>query len=193
SLKGHIQSSQHSQSYSGKTIVPLTSDLSRPRQSSQSYSGCDLAQLTQTPKSEHFKFSSDEEKSQKNLKVAIDKQHLCQLPARGDNRLYNIQIDCNQLILRNIIQENPSLYLDEIILQMKARTGKHVSISTIWRSQEQNELLRSAFMARVGPQYTSDQLVFLDESYKDLPQINTFPHAKSVLILDNARIHHDDG
>ncbi|KAF0523213.1 hypothetical protein F8M41_015438 [Gigaspora margarita] len=78
SLKGHIQSSQHSQSYSGKTIVPLTSDLSHeeklpknfdgPRQSSQSYSGCDLAQLTQTPKSDHFKFSSDEEKSPKNLK-----------------------------------------------------------------------------------------------------------------------------
>ncbi|CAG8845203.1 30121_t:CDS:2, partial [Gigaspora margarita] len=26
-----------------------------------------------------------------------------------------------------------------------------------------------------------------------LPQMNTFPHARSVLILNNARIHHDDG
>ncbi|CAG8518813.1 17716_t:CDS:2 [Gigaspora margarita] len=130
---------------------------------------------------------------------------------------------------------------------MEARTGKNVSISTMWRSlaycgitrkkaaKERNELLRSAFMAHVESQYTSDQLVFLDESYKNkrtinrgygysqintkaikktvvlhgkhytilpaltldsiiaLSQMNTFPYARSVLILDNARIHHDDG
>lgn len=154
---------------------------------------------------------------------------------------------------------------------MEIQCGKNVSISTMWRSlvycgitrkklhkaaKERNELLRSAFMARIGSQYTSNQLIFLDESSKDertisrgygyselntravkkvvfirgkrytllpaftldgiiaidiiegsctkdrfkefvisqvLPQMNSFPHERSVLILDNARIHHNDG
>ncbi|CAG8453110.1 18706_t:CDS:2, partial [Dentiscutata erythropus] len=50
---GSNQSSQHSQSYSGSTLVLSTSDLS---------------ELIPTPKSEYFKFSSDEEISTKNLK-----------------------------------------------------------------------------------------------------------------------------
>ncbi|KAF0558619.1 hypothetical protein F8M41_008539 [Gigaspora margarita] len=48
-----LGSSQSSQSYSGSMLV---------------LSGSDLSQLTLTPKSEHFKFSADEEKSPKNLK-----------------------------------------------------------------------------------------------------------------------------
>ncbi|RIB04817.1 hypothetical protein C2G38_2254159 [Gigaspora rosea] len=85
-------------------------------------------------------------------------------------------------------------------------------------AKERNELLRSVFMAHIGSQYTSDQLVFLDESYKDERTINrgygysqmntkaiilrgkhyTTPTLDGIialphLILDNARIHHDDG
>ncbi|CAG8781767.1 432_t:CDS:1, partial [Dentiscutata erythropus] len=37
-------------------------------------------------------------------------------------------------VLRNIIQENPDLYLEEIISQMEIQCGKTVSISTMWRS-----------------------------------------------------------
>ena len=34
-------------------------------------------------------------------------------------------------------------------------------------AKERNELLRSAFMARIGIQYQCEQLIFLDESAKD--------------------------
>ncbi|RIB04035.1 hypothetical protein C2G38_2149216 [Gigaspora rosea] len=98
---------------------------------------------------------------------------------RGHHKPFN-QSDMN--ILRNIIKENVNLYLDEIVLQMEIRCGKNVSIFTVWRSlahcgitqkklhkaaKERNELLRSAFMAHIGYQYKSNQLIFLDESSKD--------------------------
>ncbi|RIB05982.1 hypothetical protein C2G38_2117164, partial [Gigaspora rosea] len=65
---------------------------------------------------------------------------------------------------------------------MEILCSKNVSIFTMWRSlaycgitqkklhkaaKERNELLCSAFMARIGSQYKSSQLVFLDESSKD--------------------------
>ncbi|CAG8847907.1 36031_t:CDS:2 [Gigaspora margarita] len=66
-------------------------------------------------------------------------------------------------MLRNIVQENASLYLDEIALQMEIRLGKKLHNAV----KERNELLCSAFMARIGSQYKREQLVFLDESSKD--------------------------
>ncbi|RIB04276.1 hypothetical protein C2G38_2222809 [Gigaspora rosea] len=79
-------------------------------------------------------------------------------------------------------------------------------------AKKHNELLQSAFMAQIGSQYKSNQLVFLDKSLKDectisqgygysvmntravqkeLPQMNTFPYTRSVLILDNASIYYN--
>ncbi|RIB07623.1 hypothetical protein C2G38_2252515 [Gigaspora rosea] len=69
--------------------------------------------------------------------------------------------------------ENPDMYLDEIVKKMEIQCGKNVSISMMWRSllhraaKERNKLLRSAFMAHIGSQYTINQLIFLDESSKD--------------------------
>ncbi|CAG8815991.1 5526_t:CDS:2 [Gigaspora margarita] len=131
-------------------------------------------------------------------------------------------------ILRSIVQENTDWYLDEIVCEMEVRSGKHVSVSTLW----------SAYMARIGT-YQREQLIFLDESAKDertitrgygyseintraikkvafirvdiiegsctkekfkefvinqvLPQMNSYPYSRSVLVLDNAKIHHHSG
>ncbi|CAG8540756.1 44985_t:CDS:2 [Gigaspora margarita] len=49
---------------------------------------------------------------------------------------------------------------------MEIQCEKNVSITTML-PKERNELLRSAFMARIGSQYTSNQLIFLDKSSKD--------------------------
>ncbi|CAB4440356.1 unnamed protein product [Rhizophagus irregularis] len=37
-------------------------------------------------------------------------------------------------ILRSIVQKNVDWYLDEIVHEMEVQSGKHVSISTLWRS-----------------------------------------------------------
>ncbi|GES93184.1 helix-turn-helix domain-containing protein [Rhizophagus clarus] len=66
---------------------------------------------------------------------------------------------------------------------------------------ERNELLRSTFIAEVGHDYKSEQLIFMDETAKDKRSLsqgyrysfkNTFTTKKIVLVLDNARIHHDE-
>ncbi|CAB5396023.1 unnamed protein product [Rhizophagus irregularis] len=77
-------------------------------------------------------------------------------------------------VLRDIVHEHVDYYLDEYIEEMQARTGKRVSVSTLWRSlaycgitrkklhkaaSERNELLRG--------RYRIDQLVFMNESSKD--------------------------
>ncbi|GBC10864.1 hypothetical protein RclHR1_09970004 [Rhizophagus clarus] len=84
-------------------------------------------------------------------------------------------------ILCEIICEYVDYYLDEYIEEMQARTGKHISVPTLWRSlaycgitrkklqkaaTERNELLRNAFIASIG-HYRIEQLVFMDESLKD--------------------------
>ncbi|CAG8762315.1 42193_t:CDS:2 [Gigaspora margarita] len=71
-------------------------------------------------------------------------------------------------ILQNITRENVNLYLDKIVLQMEIQYSKNVSISTMCCiKQQRNELLCSAFMPRIGSQYKSSQVVFLDKSSKD--------------------------
>ncbi|KAF0546396.1 transposase orfb [Gigaspora margarita] len=53
------------------------------------------------------------------------------------------------LILRNIIQENPDMYLDEIVEQMEIRCGKNVSISTMWRSLAYCGITRKKYLLYV--------------------------------------------
>ncbi|CAB4494727.1 unnamed protein product [Rhizophagus irregularis] len=96
----------------------------------------------------------------------------------GKKKVFN-RSDIN--ILCEIVHDHVDYYLDEYIEEMQARTGKRVSIPTLWRSlaycgitrkklhkaaSERNELLRSAFIATIG-HYRTDQLVFMDESSKD--------------------------
>ncbi|CAG8791876.1 42847_t:CDS:2, partial [Gigaspora margarita] len=59
-------------------------------------------------------------------------------------------------ILRSIIQEHTDCYLDKIVWEMEIQCGK-----------KHNELLRSAFMARIATQYQYEQLIFLDKSAKN--------------------------
>ena len=37
-------------------------------------------------------------------------------------------------VLIQMIKEKPDMYLDKMVVEMKRRTNKEVSISTIWRS-----------------------------------------------------------
>ncbi|CAB4382170.1 unnamed protein product [Rhizophagus irregularis] len=84
-------------------------------------------------------------------------------------------------ILHEIVREHVDFYLDEFVEKMQIRTGKRVSVPTLWRSlaycgitrkklhkasAERSELLRGVFIATIG-QYRTDQLVFMDESSKD--------------------------
>ena len=65
---------------------------------------------------------------------------------------------------------------------MEQKTGKLVSVSTLWRSlkfcgitrkkiqkvaKERNEILRGFYLYNIGMDYTSDQLIFIDETAKD--------------------------
>ncbi|CAB4386724.1 unnamed protein product [Rhizophagus irregularis] len=80
---------------------------------------------------------------------------------------------------------------------MQVRTGKRVSVPTLWRSlaycgitrkklqkaaAERNELLRSAFIASIG-RYRIDQLVFMDESSKD-ERTSTRLYERGIIAVD---------
>ncbi|CAG8752389.1 26696_t:CDS:2 [Gigaspora margarita] len=108
-------------------------------------------------------------------------------------------------ILRGIIKENSDWYLDEIVQEMEVRSGKHVSVSTLWRSLIYCGITRKK----------REQLIFLDESSKDEYTIirgygysdtNTRAIKKVVFVrgkrytilpalaldvLDNAKIYHN--
>ncbi|GBB94078.1 hypothetical protein RclHR1_02290004 [Rhizophagus clarus] len=71
-------------------------------------------------------------------------------------------------VLRDIVHKYVDYYLDEYIKEMQAQTGKCISVSTLWRS-----------------------LAYCGITCKKLPQMNPFPSTHSVLVLDNAKIHHD--
>jgi hypothetical protein len=73
-------------------------------------------------------------------------------------------------------------YLDELVHEMEQRTGKLVSVPTLWRSlkfcgitrkkiqkaaKERNEILRGFYLYNIGMDYNSDQLIFIDETAKD--------------------------
>ncbi|CAG8540771.1 44986_t:CDS:2 [Gigaspora margarita] len=61
------------------------------------------------------------------------------------------------------------MYLDEIVKKWKFNVKRMSQLLRCCHktAKERNELLRSAFMARIGSQYTSNQLIFLDKSSKD--------------------------
>ncbi|GET03069.1 homeodomain-like protein [Rhizophagus clarus] len=172
-------------------------------------------------------------------------------------------------ILQELITEKVDWFLDELVYEMARRTGKIVSVPTLWRSlsfcgitrkklqkaaKERNEFLRSDFILKISD-YNPEQLIFIDETAKDersisraygystintramksvvfirgkrytiLPaltldgiiaaeiiegscnkenfqafiinqvilQMNPFPGKNSVIIMDNAVIHHDE-
>ncbi|CAB5381930.1 unnamed protein product [Rhizophagus irregularis] len=112
----------------------------------------------------------------------------------GKKKVFN-RSDMN--ILREIVSENVDYYLDEYIEVMQVRTGKRVSVPTLWRSlaycgitrkklqkaaAERNELLRSAFIASIG-HYRIDQLVFMDESSKD-ERTSTRLYERGIIAVD---------
>ncbi|GET02354.1 homeodomain-like protein [Rhizophagus clarus] len=65
--------------------------------------------------------------------------------------------------LKQLVTDKVDWYLDELVSEMKVLTGKHLHKS----AKERNEILRGAFIAHMGTNYTPEQLVFLDESAKD--------------------------
>ncbi|PKB99043.1 hypothetical protein RhiirA5_505907 [Rhizophagus irregularis] len=144
---------------------------------------------------------------------------------------HKILIQNEMKILRELVKDKVDWYLDELVGELEQQTGKLVSIPTLWRSlvycgisrkklhqavYEQNELLRSTFIAKVGRDYKPEQLIFMDEAFKDertlsrrygyslkntfaikknafslqniiaVPQMNSYPGEQSVLVLDNA-------
>ncbi|GES78994.1 homeodomain-like protein [Rhizophagus clarus] len=117
--------------------------------------------------------------------------------------------DC--VVLRDIVHKYVDYYLDEYIKEMQAQTGKCISVSTLWRSlaycgitckkitielinwylwinHQKMNVLQHVFMAILK----SIQKYYGGQLYKaKLPQMNPFPSTHSVLVLDNAKIHHD--
>ncbi|CAB5362094.1 unnamed protein product [Rhizophagus irregularis] len=106
-------------------------------------------------------------------------------------------------ILRGIVQTNADLYLGEIAQEMEVQSGKHVSIPTLWRSLAYCGITRKK-LHKIAKEHGIIAVDIMEggctkEKFKEfvisqvLPQMNSYPQARSVLILDNARIHHDDG
>ncbi|GES84883.1 homeodomain-like protein [Rhizophagus clarus] len=119
-------------------------------------------------------------------------------------------------ILQELVKDKVDWYLDELVGELELQTGKLLHRV----AYEQNELLRSTFIAKVGRDYKPEQLIFMDEVAKDERSLsqgygyslkNTFATKKNVfkaialkkdlrnllfqtyvLVLDNARIHHDE-
>lgn len=69
-----------------------------------------------------------------------------------------------------------------MVYEIEQRTGKLVSVPTLWRSlrfcgitrkkiqkaaKERNDMLRRFYLYNIGMNYTSEQLIFVDESAKD--------------------------
>lgn len=69
-----------------------------------------------------------------------------------------------------------------MVYEIEQRTGKLVSVPTLWRSlrfcgitrkkiqkaaKERNDMLRGFYLYNIGMNYTSEQLIFVDESAKD--------------------------
>lgn len=99
------------------------------------------------------------------------------LPA-GRRRI--LEHDDNAYI-SSILAAQPTLFIDEIRDRLEAARGTSVSLSTLSRTitrvglshkkisqeaLERNDLLRASWQVRMG-KYTSDQLVFIDESAVD--------------------------
>ncbi|CAB4491539.1 unnamed protein product [Rhizophagus irregularis] len=85
-------------------------------------------------------------------------------------------------VLTQLINEKPDMYLDEMAVEMALRTGKTISIASIWRSlkycritrkklekavKERSEILRGHYIMTIGMYFQLEQLIFIDESAKD--------------------------
>lgn len=88
-------------------------------------------------------------------------------------------------VLLNIIEKNPTLYLDEIAVQLGNETGKYVPISTLWkyitrylgktqqvmrrRASQQCEVAQARFKRALELLLQGDpeRLVLIDETHKD--------------------------
>lgn len=81
-----------------------------------------------------------------------------------------------------MVKDKVDWYLDELVYEMEQRIGKLVSVPTLWRSlqfcgitrkkiqkaaKERNETLRGFYLYNIGMNYTSEQLIFVDETAKD--------------------------
>jgi hypothetical protein len=85
-------------------------------------------------------------------------------------------------VLKSLVKDKIDWYLDELVHEMEQRTGKLVSVPTLWRSlqfcgitrkkiqkaaKERSETLRGVYLYNIGMDYTAEQLIFIDESSKD--------------------------
>ena len=81
-----------------------------------------------------------------------------------------------------MVKNKVDWYLDELVYEMEQRIGKLVSIPTLWRSlqfcgitrkkiqkaaEERSEALRGFYLYNIGMNYTSEQLIFINETAKD--------------------------
>ena len=81
-----------------------------------------------------------------------------------------------------MVNDKVDWYLDELVYKMEQRTGKLVSVPTLWRSlqfcgitrkkiqkaaKERSNILRGVYLYHIGMDYNADQLIFIDESSKD--------------------------
>ncbi|OAV94354.1 hypothetical protein PTTG_26998 [Puccinia triticina 1-1 BBBD Race 1] len=97
----------------------------------------------------------------------------------------------------------PTLYLDEMQSHIQAITGTRHPISTIvaelktWLlltkkvaqtyNTNQDKVARFRYTDRIG-HFPPEYLVFL--AFPQMPAMNPFPGWKSILLMDNAQIHH---
>ena len=86
-----------------------------------------------------------------------------------------------------MVKDKVDWYLDELVYEMEQRIGKLVSIPTLWRSlqfcgitrkkiqkaaKERSEALRGFYLYNIGINYTSEQLIFIDEKCIHVQQTN---------------------
>ncbi|CAB4482795.1 unnamed protein product [Rhizophagus irregularis] len=78
--------------------------------------------------------------------------------------------------LKSLVKDKIDWYLDELVHEMEQRTGKLVSVLTLWRSlqfcgitrkkiqkaaKERSEILRGVYLYNIGMNYTAEQLILL--------------------------------
>ncbi|GBC01913.1 hypothetical protein RclHR1_43870001, partial [Rhizophagus clarus] len=78
-----------------------------------------------------------------------------------------------------LITEKVDWFLDKLVYKMARRTGKIVSILTLWRS-----------LSFCG--ITRKKLQKAEMNFLEILQMNPFPGKNSVIIMDNIVIHHDE-
>ncbi|PKK64222.1 hypothetical protein RhiirC2_787830 [Rhizophagus irregularis] len=150
-------------------------------------------------------------------------------------------------ILQNLVRDKVNWYLNELVCEMENLPEKRASIVMLWKSlyylgitrkklqkkaYKRSDIMLAFYLGIIGKHYTSNQLIFIDESVKDertltrlygyssrniygfvavdifegacdknkfinfvlnkvVPIMNSYPSNNSVIIIDNARIHHD--